>query len=549
MLEAIVKYLKERFNGKIREVHKLYDNIWLIEVEKDSLPEIMKALYVDKNAYYLTMIGTDARAIEGVFYVDYVMGFFDISSILIIRAKLDRDNPRYPSVTSYIPAANWYEREIMEMLGITVENHPDPRRLILADNVPEGCYPLRKDFKYNERLPLDKNVSNFEVVDKKISIIPYGPYHFALDEPIFFKFYVDGEKIIDVDYRLGFAHRGIEKIAESKLNYEKIVFISERICGICGYAHSECYIQAIERAAKVDVPERAKWIRTILLEIERVHSHLLWLGIASHLVGFESGFMQFWRVREKIMWLAEELTGNRKMYGMMTIGGVRRDINDRKKKKALEIINETRKEFKAVVDASSKLYTFLSRLKGIGYLSKEDARKMAVVGPVARASGIKIDTRKDYPYEAYKEFSFDIPVFDEGDAFARVLVKIYEIFESLSIIEQAIDSLPEGSIVSFVDYIPPYRTSLGMVEAPRGMNIHYIITGKNNTVYRFRVRAPTYANLQAVPLMLKGYTLADAPLIIGSIDPCISCTERFLIVDKKGNRKVMTKDDLLRLKR
>lgn len=277
---------------------------------------------------------------------------------------------------------------------------------------------------------------------------------------------MEGERVVDVKYRGFHVHRGIEKLAESRLTYQQVNFLAERICGICGFEHSTCYALAVEKAAELDVPERAQYIRSIVLEVERLHSHLLWLGVAFHLVGYDAGFMHVWRIREKVMYLAELLTGSRKTYGINLIGGVRRDINEDKKQKVLETLRELRKEFTNFIEVALAVPQVKRRLTGTGVLSKEDAVKLSVEGPVARASGIDRDARRDLPYAGYKNVSFKVPVYTEGDNLARALVRVDEIFESIHMIEQLLDSIPSGPIMLENFEIPEGRIGIQVVEAP-----------------------------------------------------------------------------------
>ncbi|HDI02277.1 MAG TPA: hydrogenase large subunit, partial [Ignisphaera sp.] len=278
------------------------------------------------------------------------------------------------------------------------------------------------------------------------------------------------------------------------------------------------------------VPERAHYIRTIVLEIERIHSHLLWVGVALHLLGYDTGFMHVWRIRERVMVLAELLTGSRKTYGINIVGGVRKDINEEKVKKTLEILDWIKKEFQEVVDTAISVPQVRKRLSGTGILPRGEARALSVIGPTARGSGLARDVRKDYPYAAYPYVSFRVAVYSEGDNLARTLVRVDEIFESIEIIKQLLDRLPRGSIIVEHWDIEPYRIGIGNVEAPRGEVVHMVITG-TYTPYRWRVRAPTYQNLPAVPIMLRGVELADAAITIASIDPCFSCTDRAIVID------------------
>ena len=544
----IIEEIKGNFPDSVVKVSELREKTRLLELKKEDLPRILDYAHNSLGGHFMTMVGTDYVDSLNHFIIDYILGWYVEGILVVFRARIRKGDENFPAVTPYIPCADWYEREAKESLGLNPIGHPNPRKLLLSDEWPEDIYPLRKSYKHDTRPPYkEEGKYPFESPENEsmFNIIPYGPYHFAIHEPIYFRFFVDGERIVSTDLRAGFNYRGLEKIAETRLTYETIPFIAERVCGICGSVHAEAYAQALERAAKVEVPERAKWIRSVMLEIERIHSHLLWLGVASHMVGFDSGLMQFWRVRDKDMFLAELLTGNRKLYGMIVPGGVRRDIRDDKKEKALKLVSEIHEEYEELLKATLNLDTLKKRLKGVGYLSKEDAKKYSVMGPVARASGISIDSRRDYPYEAYTDLDFETPVKSEGDVLARTVVRAYDVLQSIKIIEQALESLPNGPVHAPIDYVPPGVTSVGLVEGPRGTDVHYIVTGKEDTVYRWRVRAPTYANLQATPLMLQGYTLADASIIIGSIDPCISCAERMLVVDaNSGRERIVSSRDL-----
>lgn len=545
MDDKIITELKKKFNKLIISSQKITADAFIFQVRREDLSQILNHTYNNLDGFFLTMCGTDAGPTQDYFLLDYVLGWYEKSLLLIIRSKIPKADSKYPSIVPFISCADWYEREAKESLGIIPIGHPDPKKLLLSDDWPEGEFPLRKDYDYKARPShLRESGFQFDYPANDLNIIPYGPYHFAIHEPIYFRFFVNGEKIESAQIRAGFNYRGLEKVAENRLTYETIPFMAERICGICGSTHSECYAQALEKSANIGIPERAKSIRIIVLEIERIHSHLLWFGFASHMIGFDSGLMQFFRVREKDMILAEILTGNRKTYGMITPGGVRRDITDTRRKRSLQMISEIKSEYEKLMDATLRLQTFTNRLKGIGILSKEDAKKHSVMGPTARGSGIDIDTRKNYPYENYDEMEFDIPVMSEGDALSRTVVRAYEVLESFKIIEQALESLPDGPVHVPIDYIPSQITSIGLVEGPRGTDVHYIITGEQDTVYRWRVRAPTYANLPVTPLILKGHTIADASIIVGSIDPCISCMERVSIVDLKNyDEKVILLSD------
>ncbi len=307
----------------------------------------------------------------------------------------------------------------------------------------------------------------------------------------------------------------------------------------------------MEYAAGLKISRRAEFIRTIMLEIERIHSHLLWLGIAGHLIGFDTVFMQAWRVREAMMWYGEKLTGNRKTYGMIVAGGVRRDITPELGDELLGILKTIEKELITIHKAIVGDGSIHRRTKGVGCITKQETELWSLVGPVARARGVDIDVRRDHPYAAYDEIQFDVPVVDSCDVWGTVVVRILETFESIKIIRQALDKMPGGPILTeFSEEITPLRHAISAVEAPRGEAVHYLITGEENRPERWRVRAPTYPNLQGVPAMLLNDQFADLPIIIGSIDPCFSCTDRVVKVDiRTGEKSHLTKMDLEKISR
>ncbi len=549
--EQHIKKLESEFGAKVQ---KLADNRIQLVVDPEKLPEAAKYIFEKMSARYGTMVATDERDIIGKFSIThiFVIEAGDRGYVVSLRAEIDPRNPEYPSITPVIPAANFAEREGKDLIGVVPKGHPDPRRLILPDDFPEGVYPGRREFRYDRKDVVTEEMEYpFKPVPREsVAEMVVGPYHLALHEPEQFRLYVEGEKVVDADYRGFYVFRGIEKLAESRLNINQIPFIAERICGICGFAHAVSYANALESALKVEVPDRARYIRTILLEIERIHSHLLFIGVACHLAGFDTGFMQTWRIREAVMQLAEYLTGNRKTYGQVIPGGVRRDISRDHIDKVRSVVKRVREDFKEFVDALLGVTSLRRRCEGIGLLPPDKARELGALGPVARGSGLPYDTRKSLKYEAYGELPFKVVTLDGCDVWSRILVRVYEVFESIDIIEHAVDKLPGGHIKADIRDWEPYRIGTGHVEAPRGETLHYVMTWFNARVYRWRVRAPTYNNLLPALYMVVGYTVADAPLIIGSIDPCFSCTDRVVIIDKSsGKFRVLSGKEFVMLAR
>jgi NADH-quinone oxidoreductase subunit D len=376
-------------------------------------------------------------------------------------------------------------------------------------------------------------------------IVPIGPYHPLQEEPEFFKLYVEGEKVVDIDIVIGYMHRGIEKLSESK-HFDQVSFLVERICGICSNSHPFAYVNAVEDLARISVPERALFIRTIIAELERLHSHLLWLGLAGHFIGYNTVWMWSWKYREPVLDILELITGNRQHYAMMTVGGVRRDIRKEdipEIKKMTHDLIPVLNMFKGAVMDDPVIH---ARTRKVGILTKEEAIDYCVVGPTARASGIPIDIRKDDPYGAYDRIDWKIITQEEGDIFAKLVVRVLEMYESIRIIEQCLDKMPEGPIDADVKEIPQGE-GIGHIEAPRGECFHYVRSDGTNSPIRHKIRAPSYMNVASNKVAAVGGTISDAAITLAAVDPCYCCTERTAVIDKDSDKKIMNGWDLVRL--
>jgi membrane-bound hydrogenase subunit alpha len=378
--------------------------------------------------------------------------------------------------------------------------------------------------------------------------IPIGPQHPFLKEPAKFDFEINGEEIVGARMNIGYNHRGIEKACESR-NYYQCIYLLERVCGICSHSHTTAFTQAVEEIMKLEVPRRGLYLRTLVCELERLHSHLLWLGVAAHEVGFDSLFMLVWRDREVVMDILEEISGNRVNYAINTIGGVRRDISEGQRKKILDMLGALKKRLEYYAKIGTNEPSFVGRIKGVGKLPAKRAAEMCAVGPFARASGVDTDVRRDDPYAVYKELKFNVITNDTCDIYGRVVVRVLEMVESCSIIEQLLTNLPEGDIV-----LPkvPRKAQAGVAvsryEAPRGEDVHFVRSNGTEKPERVRVRAPTMANLEAATESVVGAFVADIPIAIASIDPCFSCTDRMAIVlrDRKKGTRIAAWEELRR---
>jgi len=375
--------------------------------------------------------------------------------------------------------------------------------------------------------------------------IPIGPQHPALKEPESFTLYLEGERIAASNVTLGYNHRGIEKACEGR-TYIEDLYLIERVCGICSHSHSTCFISAVEEVAKLEIPKRAKYIRTIIGELERIHSHLLWLGVAAHEIGFDTLFMYSWRDREVVMDILEMLTGNRVNYGINKIGGVRRDISEEQKEQVLKAVETLEERTKYYIEIVNSETTLIGRLKNVGKLSYEDAMRFQASGPVARASGVDRDVRRDDPYLAYGEIPFNVITDNHCDVLGRTIVRAKELIESYKIIRFALKDIPQGDLAVKAPRRIPAGEAFTRYEAPRGEDVHFVKANGTDKPERVKLRAPTLANLASITHMLDGGYLADVPIVIAAIDPCFSCTDRSISIKHldSGNENIMDWDSL-----
>lgn len=378
------------------------------------------------------------------------------------------------------------------------------------------------------------------------TIIPIGPYHPLQEEPEFFKLHVEGERVVGLDIELGYNHRGIEKLSEGK-TFEQTVFLVERICGICSNSHPIACVQAIEDAGEVEVPERALYIRTLVCELERLHSHLLWLGLAGHFLGFNTVWMWVWRFREPFLDALELITGNRNHYAMMKPGGVRRDIRKEDIPTLQKLLDDLKAPLALFRDAVIDDPVIHARLKGVGVLTKQEVIDYSALGPTARASGVKIDVRRDHPHAAYGLVDWDVITTENGDVFDKAVVRILEMFESIKICEQCLEKLKTvtGPVDSNPKEIKPGE-GIGHYEAPRGEVFHYIRSDGTNRPARHKIRAPSYMNVITDRVAVLGETVADATIILAAVDPCYCCTERMAAFDAGSGNRILTSAELIR---
>ena len=381
----------------------------------------------------------------------------------------------------------------------------------------------------------------------KRSVIPIGPFHPIQEEPEFFQLTVEGERVVDVDVRISYNHRGMERLCQD-LTYDQIPYLLARVCGICSASHPMAFCKACEDVAGVEIPLRGRYLRTLICELERIHSHLLWVGLAGHFIGYNTVFMWAWKYREGVLDWFERLLGNRNHYENFCVGGCRRDIPQDELPSILPIMDDVEKATTMITKAVLDDPVLKIRLGGIGILTNEEAIRWCATGPTARGSGVAIDVRRDEPYGMYDELDWEVQVQPAGDVFSKAVVRLLETFESIKLVRQCVAQMEPGEIKTEVREMPEGE-GIGHAEAPRGETFHYVCSNGTNYPERYKVRAPTYMNLPSFKASVVGEELADAMLTVASMDPCYSCTERVAVVrpGRGSNKEVLDQRALLKL--
>jgi membrane-bound hydrogenase subunit alpha len=388
--------------------------------------------------------------------------------------------------------------------------------------------------------------------------IPIGPIHPALKEPILFTFKMDGEKVEEADFAPGKAHRGIEWMGMRR-NPVQIVHLTDRICGICGVSHSLAFARCVEQIAEIEVPDRAHYVRSIIAEFERIQSHILWAGVAAHELGFDTLFHLCWRVREESLDVIELLTGNRVNYGIVQVGGVRRDFTEGQFPRIKAALNYYEGLAGKMLNLFLEDRSIQIRCRQCGILSYEDALELCCVGPTSRASNVPWDVRVNAPYAAYGDLDIHAVLPQDyvgeanGDVYDRIVVRLLEVVQSVDLIRQCMDQMPPGGVL-WEEKMPKLLATCkkasgeasASVEAPRGECFHYVRMDNQDHPVAWKVKASTYSNQLSWLKMVKGEQLADIPIIVASIDPCMSCTDRVAVV-REGTTDILTKEDLHRM--
>jgi NADH-quinone oxidoreductase subunit D len=515
-------------------------------IASEDLRAATKSLHEAGWGYLSSITGMDLGLEDGRLEVLY--HYCNGPAITTLRVREPRmGKPAVPSIADIIPPASFFERELHEMLGFEVTGLNVNERLFLPDDWPDEVYPLRAGFSNEQATPQQGRqaevLPEVGLVGGNTFVVPIGPQHPALKEPGHFEFTVDGEIVTAARMRLGYAHRGIEKAAEGR-NWNQNLYLFERVCGICSHTHAMAYSMGVEKLAQVEVPARAHAIRELVAGLERVHSHLLWLGVAAHEAGFDTLFMYTWRDRETVMNLLEQITGNRVNYSANVLGGVKCEIGPEQAKAVKEGLNYLETRIRHYLEVVTTDMLFLNRTRGIGTITFEEAVRFGLLGPTARASGLVRDVRVEAPYGAYKHFPVSAVTETNGDLEARFEVRLKELLVSCFAMRTIVDNLPEGPLSARMPRKIPAGEAISRVEAPRGELIYFIKSNGGETPARVHVRTPSLCNWVSVLEKAVGRQLADVPMLIAGMDPCFSCNDRMVSIAGSGGVQVWSWDML-----
>jgi Ni,Fe-hydrogenase III large subunit/Ni,Fe-hydrogenase III component G len=486
----------------------------VISLSPEVIPSAVHTLRQEFAATFVDLFGVDQHPLQNCIQLHVIFALDNEHRWVHLVVDLDAGTPAFPSLTPELPATDWYEREIWEELGVQPEGHPMLRRLRLSPDWPQGLYPHRSSFDWQQSVQsATPNYFQLERAPEGVVDYPLGPVRSGVVESGHYLLRTVGEELVDMHLQLFYKHRGVEKRAEG-LPLPLLPLVAERISGTSAFAHSLALCQAIESLAEVDVPQRTLYLRTLLAELERLYNHLGYQADLCQATGLVVAQAQFDIWKERILRLNATISGHRYLFGMNIPGGLSRDLSEA----ALDTVRGLTATLRPNLEELARLLfdssSHRDRLEGTGILSPQDALAYYAVGPIGRASGVERDLRRDHPYAAYSAVDFDVPVQQTGDALARARIRMEETIQSLRIIDQVLDRLPVGSICSPVELLPVGQSAAGWVESPRGESIHWLLIGEDGRLRRYRARPASFANWQAFPTAIPGHNiLTDFPVI------------------------------------
>lgn len=484
-----------------------------VTIAREKIPALADFLREQFNARPELILAEDTRATSGDYTLRYIFELDKIDAFVVASASIPTVDPTFPSLATRWYLASRFEREIHDLFGLTPTDHPDLRRLPLHQFWSANYHPLLKDAVTPKEFVDDGTPYPFRRVEGEgIYEITVGPVHAGIIEPGHFRFSVEGETIVNLESRMYFLHKGIEKLFETK-SLTDDVKLAERISGDSSVAHGMAFCQAIESLAGVTIPARAAYLRVVLLELERIYNHIADVGAICTDTGFAVANAHTMRLREDVVRLNARLFGHRLLRGVLAVGGVARDLNADQIADARTTLTRVIADFNEVIEIALSNGLLLDRLHGTGRLTNLTAREMQVVGIPARASGIDADVRRDHPFAAYADLSPRVVVFTEGDVWARMMVRVEEARESVQFITRALDRLPKGEITRPFAQLPEGASAFGLVEGWRGPIWHCVVAGKNNSLARVKVKDPSFANWSALNYAILKNIVPDFPLV------------------------------------
>jgi Ni,Fe-hydrogenase III large subunit/Ni,Fe-hydrogenase III component G len=526
VLQLIVDEVTQHFGERLSAPRAQRPNEVYFEAGLDLVSGFCGHLYKRWNARLVSVFADDARTEAGVFHLYYIYALDTAHGFIILRAPVSPGQPEFASLTNAVHAVNWQEREIQDLFGLRLIGHPNPRRCALHDNWPP-VHPLRKDFDLRTTLPPFVGAQHdFRAVEGEgVFQVPVGPVHAGIIEPGHFLFSVAGEPVLYLQLRLFYTHKGTEKLFEHT-TVAHGVRLAESISGDSAFAHATAFCHAVERAAEMEVPPRARALRTVCLELERLYNHIGDIGAIATDVAFVVANAHAMRLKEKLLRLNEQLTGNRLLRGMNCIGGVRFDWDQARIQALASVLGELEPQFEAMVNLIENSSSTRDRLQGTGVLRPEVARNLGIVGLAGRASGYEGDLRRDFPHAAYEGLEFRVPVHQTGDVEHRMRVRVEEVRESLGLIRQAMAAVPAGELRAPPRELAEGRVALGYAEGWRGEIFHWIRAAAGQQLARCKIKDPSLQNWPALSEAILGNIVPDFPVINKSFNLSYSGTDR-----------------------
>lgn len=524
-LDRALRGLRERFGDSVLDTDRVSLREQVVVVPAARLAEIVEAVTREWDGTLLTMFGLDERASAGRFRLHAMCSFAPQDAVLTFVASVPEQTPRYPSVAARVPAALWLEREMSDLLGVTPDGHPDPRPLIAHAGWPRHAHPQRRDFVASEDWSWAPRFEGPQVEGDGVFEILVGPIHSGVLEPAHLRLSSTGESVLQMDTRLGWSHRGLEPLAVGA-TITRGVELAERICGTCSFHHTLAYCGAIEELAGIQVPPRARAIRVLLAELERIVDHVGDLAGILESVAWMVGSAECLRIKECVQQTNDVLFGHRFLRGSCVPGGVTRDLEDTQQVWLRGVLADVRADVEHVRRMALGDPSVVDRFTGTGVLSLEAVLDLGATGAVARASGRDLDMRRHHPYALYRELDFGVITKSAGDVMARFELRADEIIESINLIDQLVHRLPGGPWAQHLGELPAGRWGFGLVESARGALSHWLHLGPDGRIADWRVRSASHALWPALAQCVPGSIVPDVPLIRSSFNLCHACCDK-----------------------